>query len=84
MNKRQKKKQFKKIHGMNPTQYFLEKEMPEIVKVVADAADAVIRAFYKFNGTCWEIARVRRAHANLLRNLTEQRKQGRRKKGRWS
>lgn len=84
MNKRQKKKRFKKIHGMNPTQHFLEKEMPEIVKVVADAADEVIRAFYKLNGTCREIARVRMAHANLLRNLTKQRKQGRRKKGRWS
>lgn len=81
MNKRQKKKQFKKIHGMKPTQHFLEKEIPEIVKVVADE---VIRAFYKLNGTCWEIARVRMAHANLLRNLTKQRKQGRRKKGRWS
>nr|DAW03867.1 MAG TPA: helix-turn-helix domain protein [Caudoviricetes sp.] len=84
MNKRQRKKQFKKLHGMNPKQYFLEKAMPEIVKVVVDVANAMIKVLCKLNGTLWEIARVRMAHANLLKNLTEQRKQGKRKKGKWS
>lgn len=84
MNKRQRKKQFKKIHGMNPKQYFLEKAMPEIVKVVVDVATAMVRVLCKLNGTMWEIARVRMANANLLKNLTEQRKQGKRKKGKWS
>lgn len=84
MNKRQRKKQFKKLHGMNPKQYFLEKAMPEIVKVVVDVATAMVRVLCKLNGTLWEIARVRMAHANLLKNLTEQRKQGKRKKGKWS
>lgn len=84
MNRRQRKKQFKKLHGMNPKQYFLEKAMPEIVKVVVDVATAMVRVLCKLNGTLWEIARVRMAHANLLKNLTEQRKQGKRKKGKWS
>lgn len=84
MNKRQRKKQFKKIHGMNPKQYFLEKAMPEIIKVVVDVANAMIKVLCKLNGTLWEIARVRMANANLLKNLTEQRKQGKRKKGKWS
>lgn len=84
MNKRQRKKQFKKLHGMNPKQYFLEKAMPEIVKVVVDVATAMVRVLCKLNGTLWEIARVRMANANLLKNLTEQRKQGKRKKGKWS
>lgn len=84
MNKRQKKKQFKKLHGMNPKQYFLEKAMPEIVKIVVDVATAMVRVLCKLNGTLWEIARVRMANANLLKNLTEQRKQGKRKKGKWS
>lgn len=84
MNKRQRKKQFKKLHGMNPKQYFLEKAMPEIVKNVVDVATAMVRVLCKLNGTLWEIARVRMAHANLLKNLTEQRKQGKRKKGKWS
>lgn len=84
MNKRQRKKQFKKIHGMNPKQYFLEKAMPEIVKVVVDVANAMIKVLCKLNGTLWEIARVRMANANLLKSLTEQRKQGKRKKGKWS
>nr|DAI91608.1 MAG TPA: helix-turn-helix domain protein [Caudoviricetes sp.] len=84
MNQRQRKKQFKKLHGMNPKQYFLEKAMPEIVKVVVDVANAMIKVLCKLNGTLWEIARVRMANANLLKNLTEQRKQGKRKKGKWS
>ena len=84
MNKRQRKKQFKKLHGMNPKQYFLEKAMPEIVKVVEDVATAMVKVLCKLNGTLWEIARVRMANANLLKNLTEQRKQGKRKKGKWS
>lgn len=84
MNKRQRKKQFKKLHGMNPKQYFLEKAMPEIVKVVVDVATAMVRVLCKLNGTLWEIARVRMANANLLKNLIEQRKQGKRKKGKWS
>lgn len=84
MNKRQRKKQFKKLHGMNPKQYFLEKAMPEIVKVVVDVATAMVKVLCKLNGTLWEIARVRMAYANLLKNLTEQRKQGKRKKGKWS
>lgn len=84
MNKRQRKKQFKKLHGMNPKQYFFEKAMPEIVKVVVDVATAMVKVLCKLNGTLWEIARVRMAHANLLKNLTEQRKQGKRKKGKWS
>nr|DAZ48801.1 MAG TPA: helix-turn-helix domain protein [Caudoviricetes sp.] len=84
MNKRQRKKQFKKLHGMNPKQYFLEKAMPEIVKNVVDVATAMVRVLCKLNGTLWEIARVRMANANLLKNLTEQRKQGKRKKGKWS
>lgn len=84
MNKRQRKKRFKKLHGMNPTQYFLEKAMPEIVKVVVDVANAMIKVLCKLKGTLWEIARVRMANANLLKNLTEQRKQGKRKKGKWS
>lgn len=84
MNKRQRKKQFKKLHGMNPKQYFLEKAMPEIVKVVVDVANAMIKVLCKLNGTLWEIARLRMANANLLKNLTEQRKQGKRKKGKWS
>jgi hypothetical protein len=84
MNKRQRKKQFKKLHGMNPKQYFLEKAMPEIVKVVVDVATAMVKVLCKLNGTLWEIARVRMANANLLKNLTEQRKQGKRKKGKWS
>lgn len=84
MNKRQRKKRFKKLHGMNPKQYFLEKAMPEIVKVVVDVATAMIKVLCKLNGTLWEIARVRMANANLLKNLTEQRKQGKRKKGKWS
>ena len=84
MNKRQRKKQFKKLHDMNPKQYFLEKAMPEIVKVVVDVATAMVRVLCKLNGTLWEIARVRMANANLLKNLTEQRKQGKRKKGKWS
>lgn len=84
MNKRQRKKRFKKIHGMNPKQYFLEKAMPEIVKVVVDVANAMIKVLCKLNGTLWEIARVRMANANLLKNLTEQRKQGKRKKGKWT
>jgi hypothetical protein len=84
MNKRQRKKQFKKLHGMNPKQYFLEKAMPELVKNVVDVATAMVRVLCKLNGTLWEIARVRMANANLLKNLTEQRKQGKRKKGKWS
>lgn len=84
MNKRQRKKQFKKLHGMNPKQYFLEKAMPEIVKVVVDVATAMVKVLCKLNGTLWEIARVRMANANLLKNLTEQRKQGKRKKGKWT
>lgn len=84
MNRRQRKKQFKKLHGMNPQQYFLEKAMPEIVKIVVDVATAMVRVLCKLNGTLWEIARVRMANANLLKNLTEQRKQGKRKKGKWS
>lgn len=84
MNKRQRKKQFKKLHGMNPKQYFLEKAMPEIIKIVVDVATAMVRVLCKLNGTLWEIARVRMANANLLKNLTEQRKQGKRKKGKWS
>lgn len=84
MNKRQRKKRFKKLHGMNPKQYFLEKAMPEIVKVVVDVANAMIKVLCKLNGTLWEIARVRMANANLLKNLTEQRKQGKRKKGKWT
>lgn len=84
MNKRQRKKQFKKLHGMNPKQYFLEKAMPEIVKIVVDVATAMVRVLCKLNGTLWEIARVRMANANLLKNLTEQRKQGKRKKGKWT
>lgn len=84
MNKRQRKKQFKKLHGINPKQYFLEKAMPEIVKVVVDVATAMVKVLCKLNGTLWEIARVRMANANLLKNLTEQRKQGKRKKGKWT
>lgn len=84
MNKRQRKKQFKKLHGMNPKQYFLEKAMPEIIKIVVDVATAMVKVLCKLNGTLWEIARVRTANANLLKNLTEQRKQGKRKKGKWS
>ena len=53
MNKRQRKKQFKKLHGMNPTQYFLEKAMPEIVKVVVDVANAMIKVLCKLNG--WQM-----------------------------
>lgn len=81
MNKRQRKKQF---NGMNPKQYFLEKAMPEIIKIVVDVATAMVRVLCELNGTLWEIARVRMANANLLKNLTEQRKQGKRKKGKWS
>jgi hypothetical protein len=84
MNKRQRKKQFRKLHGMNPKQYFLEKAMPEIIKIVVDVATAMVRVLCELNGTLWEIARVRMANANLLKNLTEQRKQGKRKKGKWS
>ena len=84
MNKRQRKKQFKKLKGMNPKQYFLEKAMPEIIKIVVDVATAMVRVLCELNGTLWEIARVRMANANLLKNLTEQRKQGKRKKGKWS
>ena len=84
MNKRQRKKQFKKLHNMNPKQYFLEKAMPEIIKIVVDVATAMVRVLCELNGTLWEIARVRMANANLLKNLTEQRKQGKRKKGKWS
>lgn len=84
MNKRQRKKWFKKLHGMNPKQYFLEKAMPEIIKIVVDVATAMVRVLCELNGTLWEIARVRMANANLLKNLTEQRKQGKRKKGKWS
>jgi hypothetical protein len=84
MNKRQRKKQFKKLHSMNPKQYFLEKAMPEIIKIVVDVATAMVKVLCKLNGTLWEIARVRMANANLLKNLTEQRKQGKRKKGKWS
>lgn len=84
MNKRQRKKRFKKFHGMNPKQYFLEKAMPEIIKIVVDVATAMVRVLCELNGTLWEIARVRMANANLLKNLTEQRKQGKRKKGKWS
>jgi hypothetical protein len=73
MNKRQRKKQ-----------YFLEKAMPEIIKIVVDVATAMVRVLCELNGTLWEIARVRMANANLLKNLTEQRKQGKRKKGKWS
>ena len=69
---------------MDPKQYFLEKAMPEIVKVVVDVANAMIKVLCKLNGTLWEIARVRMANANLLKNLTEQRKQGKRKKGKWT
>lgn len=84
MNKRQRKKQFKKLHSMNQKQYFLEKAMPEIIKIVVDVATAMVRVLCELNGTLWEIARVRMANANLLKNLTEQRKQGKRKKGKWS
>ena len=58
--------------------------MPEIVKIVVDVATAMVRVLCELNGTLWEIARVRMANANLLKNLTEQRKQGKRKKGKWS
>lgn len=67
MNKRQRKKQFKKLHGMNPKQYFFEKAMPELVKIVVDVATAMIKVLCKLNGTLWEIARVRMANANLLK-----------------
>ena len=58
--------------------------MPEIVKIVVDVATAMVRVLCELNGTLWEIARVRMANANLLKNLTEQRKQGKREKGKWS
>lgn len=58
--------------------------MPEIIKIVVDVATAMVRVLCELNGTLWEIARVRMANANLLKNLTEQRKQGKRKKGKWS
>lgn len=86
MNKRQRKKRFKKSHGMNPNQYFLEKGLPEItyVKFVIKSPDGLIRMMCKANGKFYEISRMWVVHANLLKNLTEQRKQGKRKKGKWS
>lgn len=80
MNKRQRKKQFKKLHGMNPNQYFLEKAMPEIVKVVVDVATAMVKVSCKLNGTLWEIARVRMANANLLKNPQSSESRGRERK----
>ena len=82
MNKRQRKKQFKKIHGMNPKQYFIEKTMPETVKLVIRSTDGVIRTMCRVNKSFYEISRIW-ANANLLRSLTAQRLQGKRKKGKW-
>lgn len=49
MNNRQKKKQFKKIYGMNPKQYekWMQEYWPEILKQRAEAGAEAIREGFK-------------------------------------
>lgn len=70
MNKRQKKKRFKQIHGMNPKEYA---SFAKRVKVIRE----LIAYREKMN-------EGHNARRNLLKHLTEQRKAGLRKKGKWN
>lgn len=70
MNKRQKKKKFKQIHGMNPKEY-------------ASFAKRV-KAIRELIAYCEKMNEGHNARRNLLKHLTEQRKAGLRKKGKWN
>lgn len=69
MNKRQKKKRFKKIHGMNPKQYFAYTKRLESVQKLTDYLRRMNERYL--------------APRNLLKSLTAMRKAGLRKKGTW-
>lgn len=72
MNKRQKKKRFKKIHGMNPKKF--EKMYWTSERI------AKIEAFNRY------LHLLSRAYSQrtLTKNLTAMRKAGLRKKGKWT
>lgn len=58
MNKRQRKKQFKKIRGMNPRDYFTKSEnVPNAVTAFVNSSK-MIRLLCKADGKTWEICRV--------------------------
>ncbi len=72
MNKRQKKKRFKKIHGMNPKEFEKMYWTSEMF--------AKIEAFNKYLQLLSSAYRQR----NFAKNLTAMRKAGLRKKGKWT
>ena len=67
MNKRQKKKLFKKQHGMNPKDWEGQKNIAKIE-----------RFWQKF-----PLVETAFRQQVFLRNLTDQRRQGKRRKGSW-
>jgi hypothetical protein len=57
MNKRQRKKQFKKIHGMNPRDYFMKSENAPNAVIFFVNSSKMIRRLCKMDGKTWEIRR---------------------------
>lgn len=57
MNKRQRKKQFKKIHGMNPRDYFMKSENVPNTVIAFVNSSKMIRLLCKKDGKTWEICR---------------------------
>lgn len=58
MSKRKRKKQFKKIHNMNPRDYFMKSEnVPNAVTAFVNSSK-MIRLLCKKDGKTWEICRV--------------------------
>ena len=57
MNKRQRKKQFKKIHGMNPRDYFMKSENAPNAVIFFVNSSKMIRRLCKMDGETWEICR---------------------------
>lgn len=57
MNKRQRKKQFKKIHGMNPRDYFMKSENAPNAVIFFVNSSKMIRRLCKMDGKTREIRR---------------------------
>lgn len=57
MNKRQRKKQFKKIHSMNPRDYFMKSENAPNAAIFFVNSSKMIRRLCKKDGKTWEICR---------------------------
>ena len=57
MNKRKRKKQFKKIHSMNPRDYFMKSENTPNAVIFFVNSSKMIRRLSKMDGKTWDICR---------------------------